>query len=492
MLTLFSNNFSLVLPELYLFLSINILLMVGVYRSRTNILNYNGSGILRLSLLSLFFLIILYFNNVECQFVVFNYMFFSSEFILLLKILIIIFAFIVTYLSLSYLIEEKIYSFEYSILILLSVLGMLLLVSSYDFLSLYLALELQSLCFYILAAYKKSNSESTEASLKYFVLGAFSSGLLLFGLGLLYGLSGTTSFEEFIYYTSESIYSGEWGLAIIFILAGFLFKLSAAPFHVWTPDVYDGAPLIVVTFFATVAKIAAFGVVVTLAYKVFITNTEFSSTMLYSCSLISLFIGTFGALYQTKIKRLYAYSTINHVGFMLLGLSTISLEGLEASVLYLCVYLILNLTLFGVILSIRVNATNAKLVYLNEFRLLVKNNIVLAIVFTIALFSIAGIPPLMGFYSKYYVIVAAFRSEYYFMAIMALIFSVISAVYYIRLVVFMFFEHSKPLEFAFFKLVPFELSVVMSYTTLINVLFFVRPDNILLLCHRITLQFFTI
>jgi len=229
---LFSNNFSLVLPEVYLFLSINIILIVGVWRAHINILNYNGTGVLRLSLLSLFFLFILYINNIEFQFVVFNYMFFSSEFVLLVKILIIIFAFIVIYLSRPYLVEEKIYSFEYSILVLLSILGMLLLVSSYDFLSLYLALELQSLCLYILAAYKKSNSESTEASLKYFVLGAFSSGLLLFGLGLLYGLSGTTSFEDFIYYTNQSEYAGEWTLAIIFILAGFLFKLSAAPFHV--------------------------------------------------------------------------------------------------------------------------------------------------------------------------------------------------------------------------------------------------------------------
>jgi NADH-quinone oxidoreductase subunit N len=474
------------------------MLLVGVSFSK---LNYRNQAILtnsiaNIGIIALFFLIILYWNSIETNFITFNYLFFSNNVNVFFKALICMFTFIVISVSFSYLVEEKLYSFEYSVLILLAVLGMLLLISAYDFLAMYLALELQSLCLYILAAYKRKDVSSTEAGLKYFVLGAFSSGIMLFGLTLLYGITGTTSFEDFsnyvFYYNLGGLITDyDCLIGIVFIMAGLLFKLSAAPFHFWTPDVYDGAPLIVVTFFAVVAKIAAFGILILIIYKAFLPHFEFVSIILLICSFLSLIVGTFGALYQQKVKRLYAYSTINHVGFMLLGLSTVSVEGLEASLFYLIVYLILSLTLFLILLSIRKSVDNRKIVYLNQFSMLLRNNSILAFIFALNLFSIAGIPPLIGFYSKYYIMLAAFKSHYYFMAVIAIFLSVISAVYYIRLIVLMFFESYND-NLLFFKRVPSQLTLLTSYSVLVNSLFFVFPENIFLFCHNLAVHFFLI
>jgi NADH-quinone oxidoreductase subunit N len=489
----FQNNFSFMLPELYLFIFINFLIGISVFLLNLKNNVYESKlaiDLINLSILSLIFLQLLYVNSIEINFIILNYLFYSQGLSVFFKVLIITFTLIIFIITKSYIKNEKLYAFELSIIILLAMLGMLLMISSYDYLSMYLALELQSISLYILAAYKRVNLASTEAGLKYFILGAFSSGLFLFGFSMLYGFTGLTNFEDLVLVTAQPFQYNisEIMLAIVFILSGFLFKLSAAPFHVWTPDVYDGAPLLIVTFFALVTKIAALGMFIAFFYKALLNYLEIMQILLWFSGLLSLSIGTFGALYQIKLKRLYAYSTITHIGFFLIGLSLGSIEGLSAVLFYLLIYLVLGLLFFLVLLSVRYFFNSDKLVYISELINLPNGNLIVAVLLVLVLFSIAGVPPLMGFFSKFYLLLNVIKAEYYFLAFFLIIISVISTVYYIRLIVLLFFERKIRKE-TLFQDIGMELSLFFSYLSLINVLFIYNMNDLITLCHNLAFSF---
>jgi NADH-quinone oxidoreductase subunit N len=432
---------------------------------------------------------------------------------------------------------------EVVLLILLAVLGILLLISSNDLLALYLAIELQSLCLYVLAALKRTSEYSVEAGLKYFVLGAFSSGFLLFGCALIYAYAGTTNFEKLMLINSSGMLleSNNYVIAglitgIAFITIALLFKLAAVPFHMWAPDVYEGAPTIVTAFFAIVPKIAIFSVLIRLFYNIFydilfllpnsidktmlVSNTsdislinESSVMVLSICAMLSMLVGTLGALAQKKIKRLLAYSAISHAGYMLMGFATGTIEGIEALLIYIMIYIIITIATFSMVIALK------KVVYITDLDLLNQTNPVLAITFAIFIFSTAGIPPLAGFFSKLYLFLAAISASMYPLVIVALISSCIGCFYYIRLIKLVFFSErvktvniireqvlestntkvalispSKEslyhkIRFSFFALDK-EISILLSVCTFFMVFFILYPNPLFVIAHKITLSIF--
>lgn len=345
-------------------------------------------------------------------------------------------------LSTSYLQRQRMNAFEYALLILLAVLGMLFMVSSADLLTLYLSLELQGLCLYVLAALQRTSPFSTEAGLKYFLLGAFSSGVFLLGCSLLYGTTGTTQWTEFAalgYGSAWTEVSPALLLGVLCLFVGLLFKLTAAPFHMWAPDVYEGAPMPVTCFFAVAPKVALFAVSLRLALQSFYEFALPWQQGLLICSLLSMLVGALGALAQSHLKRLLAYSSIGHVGYMLLALACGSLEGTQALLVYLAVYLLTTLCSFGVLLALQ-GVRGGRPRMLSDLAQLGVSNPLLALTLAVVLFSMAGIPPLAGFLSKWAVFGAALSMQYYSLAVIGVLTSVVSCFYYIRLIKVMYFE----------------------------------------------------
>ena len=349
-------------------------------------------------------------------------------------------------MSMGYYAKENLIIYEYTQLIMLSTLGMLLLVSSKDLISLYLSIELISLSLYILAGIKREGQYSTEASIKYFLLGAVSSGLLLFGSALMYWLTGETSFIGLStciatpdVYQGTQEYITSLTIAAMFIVVALLFKLAAAPFHMWAPDVYEGSPTIVTAYFAIVPKIATLGILYQLLLNPFFNILSQLEPLLIICALLSIIVGSLGAINQTKIKRLLAYSAIGHMGFMLIGLSTGALDGLFATFIYIIIYMITSFNTFAFVLSFTSSNSTS---FISQLGGLSRLNPVLAFTFTLGLFSMAGIPPLAGFFSKYLVLLSAFHQQLYFVAFIAIMFSVIASFYYIRLIRWMYFRNS--------------------------------------------------
>ena len=402
------------------------------------------------------------------------------------------------------------------------------MVSSYDFLTMYLAIELQSLCLYILATFKRNTQYSTEAGLKYFILGAFSSGILLFGFSMIYGFTGLTNFHDFylIFINLQFISNISYNaiiVGLIFIMVGLLFKLGAVPFHMWVPDVYEGSPTSTTAFFALVPKVAVLGLFIRLFDFSFYTFIEQWQSMLIISSISSMILATLGALYQVKLKRLIAYSAISHVGYILIGLLTGTPEGIQASIMYIIIYIIMSINLFIILLNLSkesthlINVSNYTLVnklqhykinistnilnknytyfyywknikYITDLNNLVKTEPILAITLTIILFSIAGIPPLAGFFSKLYLFLTALESSMYFIAIIGVVMSVVAAVYYIRLIKIMYFEKSNNIN----KLVIYnhlnrETSIILGITLLFILLFWIYPAPLLISTHKISL-----
>lgn len=431
-------------------------------------------------------------NNNNSDFFLFEYLLLQDNLTIFVKNILLVSLITCIIISYNYIKLEKIVQYEYYILLGLSFLGMLTMVTSNDLITMYLGIELQSLAFYILASFKIYNNYSTEAGLKYFILGAFSSGLLLFGCSLIYGFTGTTNFHDLqlLFVTKdipEEFFSGIL-LGSTFITVGMLFKLGAAPFQMWLPDVYDGVPTSVTAVFAIVPKIAIFSLFLRLGLNIFSNNFFFWQQILVYSSILSIIIGTLGALYQVKIKRLLAYSAISHVGFLLIGFSSLNTMSLFAMFFYIIVYILISINLFTIILSIRKQDNNLKFKKINELAILFKSNKLLAINFSIILFSIAGIPPLVGFYSKLYIFISAIKSQIYLVAIIAAIFSVIASMYYIRLVKLMFFKTFD--YWAFLCEVPKVNSLVISSTLFFNIFFFCYPEIFVISIYNIILQLF--
>ena len=373
-------------------------------------------------------------------------------------------------MSLQYFKQETVNTFESIVLILLSTCSMLFMISAYDLIAIYLAIELQSLCFYVIAASKRTSEFSTEAGLKYFVLGAFSSGILLFGCSMIYGFTGVTNLEELAkiftgrlgssivdFSNLDNTVNSNWTLSsiasysvlndaasrlgILFVAVGFLFKLTAVPFHMWAPDVYEGSPTYVTAFFSIAPKIAILANMLRVFVYSFYDPTW--QQLFVLCSIASMTLGAIAGLGQNKIKRLLAYSSIGHVGYLLIGLACGTIEGIQSLLIGILIYVFMTINAFAVVLALRQNR-QAPLKYISDLSGLAKTNPILAFTFSITMFSYAGIPPLAGFCSKLYLFLAALGCGAYLLALVGVIASVISCFYYIRFVKVMYFDAKIP------------------------------------------------
>jgi NADH-quinone oxidoreductase subunit N len=382
-------------------------------------------------------------------------------------------------MSLRYFEAAGVLRFEYPILMLFATLGMLMMISANDLISLYLGLELQSLSLYVLAAIRRDSLRSTEAGLKYFVLGALSSGMLLYGASMVYGFAGTTNFETLADVFAEVTASGHgpsFGLIVglVFLLAGLAFKVSAVPFHMWTPDVYEGAPTPVAAFFATAPKIAAIALLARLMMGPFGEFVDQWQQIVVAISIASMVLGAFAAIYQTNIKRLMAYSSIGHVGFALVGLAAGTEEGLRGLIVYMAIYVIMNLGTWACILCMR--QKDMMVESIEDLKGLSKSHPMMALALAIFMFSMAGIPPLAGFFGKLYVFLAAVEAGLYTLAVIGVLSSVVGAFYYLRIVKLMYFD--EPVE-AFDTPIGREMTVVLAGTSLLVLLFFILPGPVI-------------
>ena len=490
---LFENDFYALFPELFLTCTTMLLLMFGVVWSTSKA---EGYPILThtIAWLSVWSLVCTFGLTIHSPFSVmvsFYNTFVIDELTFLLKAMVLCSATAAMLMSMEYLKTSMLNIFEYSILILLSTISMLLLISSYDFISMYLAIEMQSLCFYVLAASKRHSEFSTEAGLKYFLLGAFSSGVLLFGCSLVYGYTGLTNFEDIAKCLAESalfqIHHSFLHLGMGLIMIGFLFKLTAAPFHFWAPDVYEGSPTSVTAFFAITPKIALLGVFLRLLLGSFYDLLFAWQYVLFFCSICSLFIGAFGAMAQKKIKRLLVYSSIGHVGYLLIGICCGTVEGLQAVLLYLILYIFMTVNVFTIVLSCIDHSKTFRLKYIQDLGLLGQTHPVLALTFSCTLFSMAGIPPLAGFCSKFYLFFAAMGSSLYGLALFGVLSSVVSCFYYIRLIKIMYFE--QPSQLVTYGAIDHEKAILLGITTTVIVFFFLCPHSLFLWTYKVAYMF---
>ena len=422
-----------ILPELFLSLAIMTFLMIGVFVKKSfKLVNL-------LTILSLIFAIALILNQPNEIIKIFNESYIIDRLSIFMKVLTLLFCLFVLLSSRDYVKSNGIDKIEYPIIILSSTLGMILMISSYDLIVFYLGLELQSLSLYILASFKRENEKSTEAGLKYFVLSALASGLLLYGCSLIYGFTGSTNFEIISANLNKANTGAVFG--IVFIIVGLAFKISAVPFHMWTPDVYEGSPTSVTSFFALVPKIAAITVFIRFMYVPFINVINQWQTIIIFLSIASMILGALTAIGQNNIKRLMAYSTIGHMGYALAGLATGTNQGIQSTIIYLTIYLVMNLGAFGCIFMMK--RENVFYENINDLSGLSKNHPILAISFLIILFSLAGIPPLAGFFAKFYIFMAVIEAKMYAFAIIGLVTTVVSTFYYLRIIKVIYFDKPK-------------------------------------------------
>ena len=452
-----------ILPELFLSIAIMFLLMLGVFIKKSfKLVNL-------LTILSLLFAIALVLNQPNEIVKIFNESYIIDRLSIFMKVLTLLFCFFVLLSSKDYIKNNNIDKIEYPIIILASTLGMILMISSYDLIIFYLGLELQSLCLYILASFKRDDERSTEAGLKYFVLSALASGLLLYGCSLIYGFTGSTNFEIISANLDEANTGAVFG--IVFIIVGLAFKVSAVPFHMWTPDVYEGSPTSVTSFFALVPKIAAISVFIRFMYVPFINVISQWQTIIIFLSIASMILGAVAAIGQSNIKRLMAYSSIGHMGYALAGLATGTNSGIQSTIIYLTIYLVMNLGAFGCIFMMK--RENVFYENINDLSGLSKNHPMVALSFLIILFSLAGIPPMAGFFAKFYVFMAVIEVKMYALAIIGLVTTVVSAFYYLRIIKIIYFDKPKK---------PFEenydwgLKISLILSSILILIYFIYPS----------------
>jgi len=452
-----------ILPELFLSLSLMSILMIGVFIKKSfKLVNL-------LTILTLIFTIVLVLNQPGEIIKIFSESYIIDKLSIFMKVLTLLFSLFVLISSRDYLKSNNIDKIEYPIIILASILGMILMISSYDLIVFYLGLELQSLSLYILASFKRDEERSTEAGLKYFVLSALASGLLLYGCSLIYGFTGSTNFEIISKNLEESNTGAVFG--IVFIIVALAFKVSAVPFHMWTPDVYEGSPTSVTSFFAIVPKIAALSVFIRFMYVPFLNVLDQWQMIVVFLSVASMILGAVAAIGQNNIKRLMAYSSIGHMGYALAGLATGTNSGIQSTLIYLTIYLVMNLGAFGCIFMMK--RENIFYEDINELSGMSKNHPILALSFLIILFSLAGIPPLAGFFAKFYIFTSVIESKMYALAIIGLVTTVISAFYYLRIIKIIYFDKPKK-EFDISYDLGLKISLAIS--SLLVLTYFIYPS----------------
>jgi NADH-quinone oxidoreductase subunit N len=450
------------IPEMVLALGAMVLLMFGVYRGERSAAAVNVWTILLLVIVGA---LVVWLPGDKL--VTFGGSFVVDGFAKFMKVLALIGGVAVMVISPSYFRREGQERFEYAILILFSTLGMMVLVSAADLIALYLGLELMSLSLYVLACSNRDSVRSAEAGLKYFVLGALSSGMLLYGCSLIYGFTGTVSFEGI----AAAAKQGNIGLifGLVFLFAGLCFKISAVPFHMWTPDVYEGAPTPVTAFFASAPKVAAIAIFIRAAVGAFPGIVAEWQQILVFVSIASMALGAFAAIGQRNIKRLMGYSSIGHMGFALIGLAAGTAEGVQGVLVYMGIYLTMTLGTFAVILAMR--RGDVMVEEISDLSGLARTQPALAFFLAMLLFSLAGIPPLAGFFAKYFVFLAAIKAGLYVLAVIGVVTSVVGAYYYLAIVKIMYFDEPAP------RFAPMggDLKAVLGVAGLFNLLFFVYP-----------------
>jgi NADH-quinone oxidoreductase subunit N len=451
------------LPEFVLGIGAMALLLVGVYRPAAATVRFiDGAAIVLLALAGVILAVL-----PAGKLVTFGGSFIVDEFARFLKILALLGSAAAIAMSIDYARREAQERFEYSVLILLSTLGMLMLISAADLIALYLGLELMSLPLYVVAASHRGSLRATEAGLKYFVLGALSSGMLLYGASLVYGFTGTVNFAGIAHAAGQ----GGIGLifGIVFLFAGFCFKVSAVPFHMWTPDVYEGAPTPVTAFFAAAPKVAGMAMFVRTAVMAFPGITSEWQQIVVFVSLASMALGSFAAIGQRNFKRLMAYSSIGHMGFALIGLAAGTSEGVQGVLVYIAIYVTMTLGVFAVILSMR--RSTGMVESIDQLAGLARTHPTMAFFLAMLLFSMAGVPPLAGFFAKFYVFLAAIKAGLYLLAVLGVVTSVVGAYYYLAIVKLMYFDE----PVGTFEQMPYELRVVLAICGLFNIFFFLYP-----------------
>ena len=470
------ENLELVLPEIFISLSIMFMLILGVFKK-------NSSKIIQnISLIVLLVTAVITLNETigVNEVTLFNGSVIIDYLSSFMKIVTLVSAFLVLVISSNYLKSLKIFKIEYPILILSSVLGMMIMISSNDLIVFYMGLELQSLALYVLATFNRDQIKSSEAGLKYFVLSALSSGLLLYGCSLIYGFTGSTNFEVISNQLNSSEYALTFG--IVFILVGLAFKISAVPFHMWAPDVYEGSPTSVTLFFTMVPKIAALTVFIRFLYVPFLYLFDQWQMILIFLSIASMVFGAVAAIGQTNLKRLVAYSSIGHVGYTLAGLATGTNEGIQSSVIYITIYILMNLGLFSCLLMMKRN--NVYFEKIDDLSGLSKNHPLLSLSLMIILFSLAGIPPLAGFFAKFYIFKSVLEQSMFFLAIVGLLSTVVAAFYYLRLIKIMYFDEEKEKYDTDHSLwLKFSLTI----STILILIYFIFPSQLIEVVSRINI-----
>ena len=468
------DKLNLIYPELLISISIMFLLMYGVFVKKSASTVYNLSSIFLFGSL----ILILSFP-IETNWSLFNNSYQVDYLSTFMKMLVLIFGIFVLGISQRYIISIKILKIEYPILILSSILGMMIMISSNDLIIFYIGLELQSLALYVLASFNRDNILSSESGVKYFVLSALSSGLLLYGCSLIYGFSGSTNFQTI----SEQIISNSYGLTfgIVFILVGLAFKISAVPFHMWAPDVYQGSPTSVTVFFALLPKVAAMSVLIRILYVPFINMLDQWQLIVVFLSVASMILGSVAAIGQKNLKRLIAYSSISHMGYALAGISTGTNQGIQSSITYILIYLIMNLAFFCCVFMMKKNDKYYE--NLDDLSGISKNHPILSFCFLIILFSLAGIPPLAGFFAKFYIFTAVIEQSMFFLAIIGLLSTVVAAFYYLRIIKIIYFDSERE---SFDKDHNISLKLSLFISTLLIMFYFIYPSTLTEVISKIT------
>ncbi|PHS70763.1 MAG: NADH-quinone oxidoreductase subunit NuoN [Methylophaga sp.] len=468
------SNMSLALPEMFMLAMACIVLMVVAF------LGKKGTDLVyRLSQLTLIITAIIIYRSIgEIGGLTFDGTYIKDAFSDVLKLAICLINVVVLLYSTAYLKARNLFKGEYYVLALFSTLGMMVMVSAYHFLTLYLGLELMSLCLYAMVAMHRDSSVATEAAMKYFILGAIASGMLLYGMSIIYGVTGTLSIASVAnVIQAGGIDNTVLSFGLVFLIIGIGFKLGAVPFHMWLPDVYHGAPTAVTLFIATAPKIAAFAMAIRLLVDGLADVHQYWQDMLIMLSILSIILGNIIAIAQTNLKRMLAYSTISHVGFILLGILSGSAEGYAGSMFYALTYALMSLGAFGMILLMSRQGFEAE--NIEDYKGLSERNPWYALMMLILMFSMAGIPPLVGFYAKLAVIKSIVDVDLLSVAIVAVLMSVIGAYYYLRMIKVMYFD--QPTQQTDLQS-PTEMRVVISANALAVLALGIFPGSLMAIC----------
>jgi len=437
-------------PEMIVAIGAIILLLLGI------VLNKERSSLVAILSIVLLLGTAVFVVAQPVNGVIFNGTFIADGFARYMKVLVLGGSAFSLMLALPHAVENGTHKWEYFILVLLATLGMMMMVSANDLMSLYVGLELQSLALYVLAAIKRDDAKATEAGLKYFVLGALSSGMLLYGASLVYGFTGHTNLQEIVIAIANEGRSIGLIFGVVFLLAGVAFKISAVPFHMWTPDVYEGAPTPVTALFATAPKVAAMSLMVRLVMDTFQPIAHDWQQIVIFLSIASMVLAAFAAIGQKSIKRLIAYSSIGHVGFALVGLSSGTAGGIEGVAIYMAIYVAMTVGLFACLLSLR--TADGYVENINDLAGAAQKRPFVAAIMAVMMFSLIGMPPLAGFFAKWHVFLAAIDAHLYVLAVIGVLASAVSAFYYLRVVKTMYFD--EPVRD--FVAVPNELNIIMA------------------------------